>query len=127
MAVLRFSTLLLLEMRVYYLYRSFSAGGSFSTTWHSQARRAIMIASVTQRRIFLVGRLIPVAWMVGLVLGVPWVHAQAASGARGAADLTVAIRQVAKQTIPAVVHIEVTERQEVANPFGSFGSDPFFQ
>jgi serine protease Do len=35
--------------------------------------------------------------------------------------------QVAKQTIPAVVHIEVTERQEVANPLVPFENDPFFQ
>ena len=31
-------------------------------------------------------------------------------------DLTTAIIQVAKQNIPAVVHIEVTESQEVENP-----------
>jgi serine protease Do len=34
---------------------------------------------------------------------------------------------VAKQTIPAVVHIEVTERQEVPNPFFPFENDPFFR
>ena len=42
-------------------------------------------------------------------------------------DLSTAIVQVAKQTIPAVVHIEVTERQEVANPFLPFANDPFFR
>jgi serine protease Do len=35
--------------------------------------------------------------------------------------------QVAKQNIPAVVHIEVMERQEVANPFFEFQNDPFFR
>jgi serine protease Do len=42
-------------------------------------------------------------------------------------DLSTAIVQVAKQTIPAVVHIEVTERQEVANPLLPFQNDPFFR
>jgi serine protease Do len=56
--------------------------------------------------------------MVGLMQGGTWAHA---------ADLTVAIEQVAKQTIPAVAHIEVTERQEVANPFLPFESDPLFR
>jgi serine protease Do len=44
-----------------------------------------------------------------------------------AEDLTTAIIQVAKQNIPAVVHIEVTESQEVQNPFAPFGNDPFFR
>ena len=86
-----------------------------------------MSASRTQRQNFLVSVCILVAWTVGRVQGVPWAHAQAASGARGSADLTVAIEQVAKQTIPAVVHIEVTERQEVANPLLPFESDPFLR
>ncbi len=42
-------------------------------------------------------------------------------------DLSTAIIQVAKMNIPAVVHIEVTERQEVENPMAPFGSDPFFR
>ncbi len=74
-----------------------------------------MPASVTQRRSFLVRTCILVAWMVGLGQGMPWAHA---------ADLTVAIAQVAKQTIPAVVHIEVTAQQEVANPLLPLESDP---
>jgi len=41
-------------------------------------------------------------------------------------DLSTAIIQVAKQNIPAVVHIEVTERQEVMNPLLPFEKDPFF-
>lgn len=43
-----------------------------------------------------------------------------------AVELSTAIAKVAKETIPAVVHIEVTERQEVSNPFLPFENDPFF-
>lgn len=42
-------------------------------------------------------------------------------------DLSTAIIQVAKKNIPAVVHIEVTEKQEVVNPMLPFESDPFFR
>jgi serine protease Do len=42
-------------------------------------------------------------------------------------DLSTAIIQVARQAIPAVTHIEVTESQEVANPFLPFSTDPFFR
>jgi serine protease Do len=42
-------------------------------------------------------------------------------------DLTTAIVQVAKQNVPAVVHIEVTESREVANPLLPFENDPFFK
>jgi serine protease Do len=55
--------------------------------------------------------------------GVDFAAAQSAI----AVDLSKAIVQVAKRNIPAVVHIEVTQRQEVANPFLPFGNDPFFR
>jgi hypothetical protein len=42
-------------------------------------------------------------------------------------NLTTAIEQVAQDTIPAVVHIEVTEHQEVANPFYQYRNDPYFK
>ena len=42
-------------------------------------------------------------------------------------DLSTAIVRVAKQNIPSVVHIEVTESQEVANPFLPFSDDPLFR
>jgi serine protease Do len=42
-------------------------------------------------------------------------------------DLSTAIIQIAKQSIPAVVAIEVTQSQEVTNPFWGFGQDPFFR
>ncbi len=48
-------------------------------------------------------------------------------GQAKSADLSTAIIQVAKQNIPAVVHIEVTERREMASPFAPFESDPFFR
>jgi len=52
---------------------------------------------------------------------------QAAEKAKASIDLSTAIIQVAKQNIPTVVHIEVTERQEVVNPLLPFESDPFFR
>ena len=39
-------------------------------------------------------------------------------------NLVTGIIQVAKSNIPSVVHIEVTERQELANPFLPFEKDP---
>ena len=51
---------------------------------------------------------------------------KSAVGNQAAVDLSTAIARVAKETIPAVVHIEVTQRQEVANPFLPFENDPFF-
>jgi S1-C subfamily serine protease len=35
--------------------------------------------------------------------------------------------QVARRTIPAVVHIEVTERQEVTNPLLPFAEEPLLR
>jgi len=42
-------------------------------------------------------------------------------------DLSTAIIQVAKQNLPAVVYIEVTESKEVVNPLLPFEKDPFFR
>jgi serine protease Do len=42
-------------------------------------------------------------------------------------DWTSAIANVAQAAIPAVVHIEVTEREEINNPFSQFEGNPFFQ
>jgi Do/DeqQ family serine protease len=42
-------------------------------------------------------------------------------------DLTTAITEIAKQNLPAVVYIEVTESREVVNPFLPFESDPFLR
>ena len=46
---------------------------------------------------------------------------------QSALDLRTAISQVADHTIPAVVHIEVTQRQEMVNPLMPFENDPFFR
>ncbi len=42
-------------------------------------------------------------------------------------NLSTAIEQVANKAIPAVVHIQVTEHQELANPFYSYKDNPFFR
>ncbi len=42
-------------------------------------------------------------------------------------DLSTAIIQVAKQNLPAVVYIEVTESREVSNPLLPYENDPFFR
>ena len=63
-------------------------------------------------------------WMVGRGSSLPWVHVQSAASTGRAIDLTTAVMQVAQHTIPAVVHIEVTERQEVANLLLPLASDP---
>jgi serine protease Do len=47
-------------------------------------------------------------------------------GTKAAVDLRTAISRIAKETMPAVVHIEVTQRQEATNPFLPFENDPFF-
>jgi hypothetical protein len=57
----------------------------------------------------------------------PWVPNQAMAETKESIDLSTAIIRVAKQNIPAVVHIEVTARQEVMNPLLPFENDPFFR
>ena len=42
-------------------------------------------------------------------------------------NLSTAISKVAKDNIPAVVHIDVIQRQEFLNPFYPFENDPFFR
>jgi serine protease Do len=41
-------------------------------------------------------------------------------------SLRTAIAQVARQNIPAVVHINVVQRREISNPMMPFSNDPFF-
>jgi serine protease Do len=66
--------------------------------------------------------------IVGVFLGGPAVMvAPPPAQAAASADLSTAIVEIAKKTIPAVAHIEVTERQEVANPYLPFEGDPFFR
>ncbi|MDR3567187.1 MAG: Do family serine endopeptidase [Syntrophobacteraceae bacterium] len=42
-------------------------------------------------------------------------------------NLVTAVETVAKQAIPSVVHVEVTERQEITNPLAPFENEPFFK
>ena len=42
-------------------------------------------------------------------------------------NLLTAIQKVARDSIPAVVQIVVTERKEIANPFLPFEGNPFWQ
>ncbi len=42
-------------------------------------------------------------------------------------DWSTAITKVAKEAIPAVVHVEVTQKSVVSNPLTPFESDPFFR
>jgi serine protease Do len=51
----------------------------------------------------------------------------AAAQKAGPPDLSTAIIRVAKDNIPAVVHIEVTRSQDVRRPAMPFESDPFFR
>lgn len=62
----------------------------------------------------------------GLVSAQP-IRAQVAESSKEAREFTTAIERVAEHAIPAVVHIEVTERQEVVNPLLPFENDPFFR
>jgi Do/DeqQ family serine protease len=57
----------------------------------------------------------------------PQVSAAAGKTAAPSDNLTTAIERVAQETIPAVVHIEITEHQQVANPFYQYRNDPFFK
>ena len=63
---------------------------------------------------------------VGVIVALA-LAASAPAAPGDAPNLSTAIAQVAKQNIPAVVHIEVTQRQEVANPLLPFENDPFFR
>jgi len=70
--------------------------------------------------------------MLTLLLGIlltlqPALGAKAGDNTKLSLDLRTAISKVAKENIPAVVHIEVTQRQEMVNPVLPFESDPFFR
>lgn len=67
------------------------------------------------------------ASMAAALLAIFVAYCQADVGQSKPVDLVTAVTQVAKQNIPAVVHIEVTERKEVDNPLLPFQKDPFFR
>ena len=72
-------------------------------------------------------RLLSFIFFTILLSGMGLVPGQAAEKTKTSVDLSTAIIEVAKRNIPSVVHIEITERQEVANPLLPFESDPFFR
>ena len=81
---------------------------------------------------FLPGLSIPraaaAAAVVALLLLCLPAHGETAGRKKSPVDLSSAIVQVAKQNIPAVVHLDVIERQEVENPFFfPFENDPLFK
>jgi len=65
--------------------------------------------------------------LVGLVLVASSSWGQVGAKKRQPVDLASAIVQVAKQNIPAIVHIDVMERQEVSSPSFPFETDPLFR
>ena len=67
------------------------------------------------------------ASMAGAFLASFMAFCQADVGQSKPVDLVTAVTQVAKQNIPAVVHIEVTERKEMDNPLLPYEKDPFFR
>jgi serine protease Do len=60
------------------------------------------------------------AFMVASRVHAPMAQSQQTS-------LVTAIETVARQAVPAVVHIEVTERQTIPNPLLPFEKEPFFK
>lgn len=83
-----------------------------------------MYSDMRFRRFFVV---FPALLTLGMVfLSIHPVFVEAAERTKPV-DLSTAIIQVAKQNLPAVVYIEVTESREVVNPFLPFENDPFFR
>ena len=87
------------------------AGHTFSRNLTSPIRRLCVVATA-----------LSIAILFNTTL-----HAEGTGKKRVPVDLATAIVQVAKQNIPAVVHIDVIERQDVSNPFFPFEDDPFFR
>jgi len=87
-------------------------------------RRLFVMKNKTDGRFRGVLYLWALTAVFSVVLFSTWVQAAAPVGS---IDLTSAIRQIAKHNIPAVVHIEVTQREEIANPFLPFDNSPFFR
>ncbi len=68
----------------------------------------------------------PFRLLAGLLLSLA-LGPSAARAAGNAEDLSTAITRVARETIPAVVHIEVSERREFTHPRLPFETQPFFR
>jgi serine protease Do len=81
----------------------------------------------TRRHSQFAAPIVSTASMAAAFLAIFISFCQADVGQSKPIDLVTAVTQVAKQNIPAVVHIEVTERKEVDNPLLPFQKDPFFR
>ena len=68
-----------------------------------------------------------ISFAITLALASVGVAQPAQKVAKDPSDLATAIIEVAEVCIPAVVHIEVTERREIPNPLLPFENDPFFR
>ena len=70
-----------------------------------------------------------VFWRVFISMGILFmlVCGLAVNSATAQTNLVTAIQDVAKKAIPSVVHVEVTEKQEITNPLMPFQNDPFFK
>ncbi|MBU1206102.1 MAG: DegQ family serine endoprotease [Proteobacteria bacterium] len=67
-------------------------------------------------------------WTLLFLITISTAHAGKAWAQKsGPVDLTTAIADVAQKAMPAVVHIEVTQRVDVPTPVFPFESDPFFR
>ena len=86
-----------------------------------------MLTRPSLHRMMFISLFTSLSVALGVLLLVSTTRAQPATNVGGAVDLTTAITKAAQQNIPAVVHIEVTERQEVENPFTPFENDPMFR
>ena len=71
--------------------------------------------------------IILVLFMGVLIASSPSALARPGAAIQTALDLSTAISEVAKANIPAVVHIDVIQRQEIITPMMPFGNDPFFR
>jgi serine protease Do len=79
------------------------------------------------RQLVVYRRWLLVVALMGILLALPLVaFSKTGEVPDTGVSLKTAITEVAERNIPAVVHIEVTQRQEVANPFLPFENDPFF-
>lgn len=79
------------------------------------------------RQVMLYRRWLLVVALLGIIFTLPPPAFSKTGDVRDVAvDLKTAVSDVAEKNIPAVVHIEVTQRQEVVSPFLPFENDPFF-
>src|SRR4030042_6960744 len=73
-------------------------------------------------------KLIGLCLILAIFLGIFGPYTERAWGQRpGPVDLTTAIADVATKAMPAVVHIQVTQRVDVPSPVFPFENDPFFR